>query len=166
MSEQTDTPLPRRLVILRRVSEVLEQCRHDGSTMEGRVFRGRVVYGDNDPIPMISLLEPPIPLETMISRADNPHSAGKWELLVQGFVHDDDQNPTDPAHMLMAEAKHFLNIEKKRERGNNPFGLGGMVTSVSIGQGSVRPPDEVSNKAFFWLVLTLGIVENLDDPYA
>jgi hypothetical protein len=129
------------------------------------VYRGRTLIGDDEPIPMVTILEAPIPLEWRFRNGDNVHGTGNWELLVQGFVADDKLNPTDPAHRLMAEVKHVLIEEKRRDRGRNAFGMGGKVVEVFVGQGAVRPPDLASAKAFFWLTLTLKLSEDLDNPY-
>jgi hypothetical protein len=39
------------------------------------------------------------------------------------------------------------------------------VTKITTGIGTVRPPDEVSAKAYFWLLIVLEIVEDVTDPY-
>jgi len=161
-------PDPFRLKVLKGLTTSLEYitvAHGFHNDLSGKVFRGRSVYGDDDPVPMVSILEPPIPLDAVFAQGQNPNSVGNWELLLQGFVKDDRKNPTDPAHHLMADVKKHLVFEKQRDRGNNIFGLGGRVTEIFIGQGSVRPPDTMSNKAFFWLILTLGLAEKLDNPY-
>lgn len=157
---------PFRLRVLDALTATLETIPDgNGGDMTGAVFRGRLIYGDQEPLPMISILEPPIPVEVLMKNGDIEHSTGLWELLIQGFVRDDPYNPTDPAHILMAEAKKALVAEKRRDRGNNAFGMKGRVVEVHIGQGTARPPDEVSDRGFFWLLLSLRLVENLADPY-
>lgn len=161
---------PFRLRVLKALTVTLEGVNPDNGyehDMRKAVFRGRVRYGPKDPLPMLSILEAPIPLDVIQSRGANPNSSGPWELLIQGFVKDDSKNPSDPAHHLMAEVKAVLALEKLRRNDRQPdmFGLGGRVLEMQIGQGSVRPPDEVSDKAFFWLTLTLRIAETLDKPY-
>lgn len=162
---------PFRLRVLKAVTAAIEAVnpttegfvyRHD---LRGKVKRGRLIYGTDDPVPLVSILEPPIPLDVVRSRGDNPNSTGPWDLLIQGWATDDHDNPTDPAHALMAEVKRALIIEKQRDRGLNILGLGGKVVELNLGQGVVRPPDQVSDKAFFWLFLTLTLAENLKDPY-
>lgn len=161
--------LPFRLRVLRALTSLLEGVtpeagyKHD---LRGVVFRGRDTFGPEDPLPMISILEAPIPLETLISRNTNSASAGEWELLIQGFTPDDPLNPTDPGHHLMAEVKSVLAKEKQKDRGRNLLNQGNRVMEIRIGQGSVRPADEASDKAFFWLTLTLKMGEELADPYA
>lgn len=157
---------PFRLRVLKALTKALEEVEFDGVTMEGRTFRGQLVYGDDEPLPMYSILEPPIPLDVLFSKGDKAHSTGLWELLIQGFVPDDPTHPTDPAHYLMALTKARLVREKRRDRGNNILGMGGRVMEMFIGQGSVRPADEVSARAYFWLTLTLRMAENLEDAFA
>lgn len=147
-----------------------------------KVFRGRDLFGDaSDPIPMVSILEPPLPLDQLRSPALASESSGDWDLLVQGFVKDDMENPTDPAHLLMADVKKRLAFEKARvvtgTMGQpDPFGMGrsqivngkavNSITEIRIGPGVVRPPEHgVSTKAFFWLGLTIKIVEDISQPF-
>lgn len=161
-------PVPFRLRVLKALTKVIEEVNPDNGfhhDLRGKVFRGRVRFDPSDPIPMVSLLEAPIPAEVSESRGDNTKSAGSWELLIQGFADDDRQNPSDPAHHLMAEVKAVLVKDKRRDRGNNMLGMGGRVYEMSVGQGSVRPPDDPTNEAFFWLTLRVRIAEELEEPY-
>lgn len=142
---------------------------------EGSVFRGRAWFGDSDSLPMVSVLEgvspadevaePPI--ETATSETD-------WPILIQGFVNDDPVNPTDPAYVLLADVRRRLAIEKKRklfaaDKSSNHdvfgLGLGSRLLIQSIGSGVVRPADDVSSKAYFWLTLVLRIVDKAENPY-
>lgn len=131
------------------------------------VFRGRSCYGTDDPVPMVSILEGMMPDE-------NPLTAGfgeedqtdKWKLLIQGWVQDDDANPTDPAHQLMASVKQALG--KMRKQSNNLLLVGTPFENVGefvIGPGVVRPPDQLSSKAYFWQRITLTMIETVDSPF-
>lgn len=161
---------PFRLRVLKALSTALEEINPDNGysfDMRGKVFRGRDMFGDHDPIPMLCILESveqTTPLES-----SQPTGAGEiksyWDLQVQGFVDDDFDHPTDPAHFLMAEVKKRLVQERIRDRQYNIFGLGGRVTELKFSPGIVRPADELSGKAYFWLRVTLTLVENLVDPY-
>ena len=164
-------PDPIRLFVAKRLTERLEGIatvngyKHD---LVDRVFRGRALFGDGDPIPMISILEVPIPVDQQATEGSD--SKGDWELMIQGFAADDRDNPTDPAHLLLADVKKLLGLEKREidewdKNGGGIFGLGGVVNKMYIGTGVVRPADEISAKAYFWLTITLGIVEDLADPY-
>ena len=163
---------PLRLRILEAVTAALEEITpangyyHD---MSGRVRRGRVIFGRDDEPPFISILEAPIPLES----AEPPRNAaidkGPWELLIQGFVKDDIDHPTDPAHYLLADVRKRLAVERRktnwRKPEDGPFGFGKFVDKLRIGAGVVGPADEISPESYFWLVLALDIVEDLSDPY-
>lgn len=167
-----------RLEIQKRLTELLEGISTDdgyvispgyNGDLVGRVFRGRAVFGDGDPVPMVSILEVPIPLDQLEPPPDSTSSSGGWELMVQGFAVDDRDNPTDNGHILMAAVKKKLAFEKKKtnyhgDDSNGLLGLGRQVTRMLIGPGVVRPPDELSAKAYFWLTLTLDIVEDLTEP--
>lgn len=163
---------PIRLEILKRMTDVLKEItilngyKHD---LASSVFRGRGVYGDETPLPALSILEAPIPLDQLPSAKDNQSLAGQWELVVQGWVADDRANPTDPAQVLMADVKKRLALERKKFDWDNPedgiFGLGRFVTGLYIGAGVVRPPEEISAKAYFWLTITLDIAEDMAEPY-
>lgn len=132
-----------------------------------RVFRGRVWFDTEDPIPMVSILEGLMP-------DANPLTAGfgeedqtdKWTLIIQGWVEDDVENPTDPGHQLMACVKQALG--KMRRQSNNQELAGTAFDSVGevvIGPGVVRPPDNVSGKAYFWQRITLTMIEQVDSPF-
>src|ERR1044072_8057709 len=164
---------PVRLRILKAMTEALKEisiANGYATDIEEQVFRGRVIFGENDPEQLLSILEVPIPLDQTPPPVDSEFSSGGWELMVQGFVLDDVDNPTDPAHVLMADVKKRLAKEKRKALAMEPenciFGLGNFVTGLRIGSGVVRPPDEISAKAYFWLTVTLDTVEDLTDPYA
>ncbi len=160
---------PFRLRLLKALTAALEEIRPVNHThdMSGRVFRGRDLFGDDDPLPMLSILEA-VDEKALVRPPDTSTTyRGPWELLIQGWVEADRRNPCDPAEYLLADVKQRLAQEMKRGgRENNILGMGGLVERLQISQGVVRPPDEVSSKAYFWLRVTLQIVENLADPYA
>ena len=163
---------PLRLRILKAMTVALKEispANGFATDVQGNVFRGRVIFGENDPIPLLSILEVPIPLDQTPAPADSEFSSGGWEIMVQGFVTDDPENPTDPAHLFMADVKKRLAQERRKalamKSEEGIFGLGNFVTGMRIGAGVVRPPDEISAVAYFWLTVTLDIVEDLSDPY-
>jgi hypothetical protein len=89
-------------------------------------------------------------------------------LLIQGFVKDDMDNPTDPAYVLCAEVTAAIVKAKKDKR--DILGLGNRmpcVTDLAIGQPVVRPADgDVSDVAYFFLPVVLTVVEDLENPFA
>lgn len=153
------------------------QAEENGETFtKSRVYRGRDMFGFNDPRPMVSILEHPRALDQLLGTDDDTSSSGDFELLIQGFAVDDKDNPTDPAHLLAAEVVARLVKEKKRRVGPNRdsdpniLGFGysqPCVTGIAVGKPVVRPPDgEVSDVAHFFLTLTLTLVEDQEDPFA
>lgn len=160
---------PFRLRILKALTGALEEITPANDyefDLTGVVFRGRDTFGDKDPVPMVSILEAIEEKAQVPSPQGGSTSTGPWELLIQGFVEDDYDHPSDPAHRLMAEVKKRLIQERIRDRQYDIFGMGGKVTELRISHGVVRPPDEVSGKAYFWLRMTLIVVENILDPYS
>jgi len=162
---------PFRLRLLKNLTAVLETVTVPGGVAigPGHVFRGRNRYGENDLLPLISILESPAPLDPIPSPEGSADSTGPWELLIQGWTDDDKKHPTDPAHVLLAAVKTVLAAERKKvspRNGNNALGMAGKVTKIEIGPGVVRPPDDVSDKAYFWLNIFVTMAEDLDDPYA
>lgn len=161
---------PTRLRVMARLTEVIERVqiangyKHD---LHGKVFRGRLMFGEKDPVPMVSILEVPVPMEQVEGATDNPARTGPWELIVQGFAEDDYLHPTDPAHRLAADVIQAL-AEEKRDKGRDfkLLDMGDTVLKLNIGVYVCRPPDELSSKAYFWLPLKLTLAEQLDKPYA
>lgn len=154
------------------LSDYVEQ----GATL-ARVFRGRQQFGDTDPLPMVSVLENPAALDALLDRDAAEDRSGdkvsEWDLLIQGFVKDDPDNPTDPAHILCAEVIAALaeaGEMKTAERAPNILGLGyrmPAVTKLAIGNPVVRPADGVnSSQAFFWVGLRLTLAEDVKRPFA
>jgi hypothetical protein len=133
-----------------------------------RVFRGRDDFGSNDPLPMVAILEDPRAMDAENGSEGSSATKGRYRLFVQGFVKDDHENPTDPAHRLAAEVICAL-VEGKRDD-RNILGMGHKkpcVTEMTIGQPVVRPADnETSSVAFFFVAVTLQLVEDLEDPFS
>lgn len=166
---------PFRLRLLIALSDALQEItldngyKHDLGPDEanpsGRVFRGRLIFGANDPLPMLSILEVPIPVDNLPSPKGSTADVVSWELMVQGYAQDDHTNPTDPAHRLMADVRQRLALERQKVQDYEALGSK-CVIDMKIGAGVVRPADDVQAKAYFWLGLTLDIAEDLADPYA
>lgn len=171
---------PYRLKVLMDLCEYLQTeiqktngYQHD---LQG-AFRGRAFFTTkDDPVPMLSILEnvDPDRYPPAAGRNGYEHETYNegWVLLIQGFAVDDKENPTDPAHYLMADVRKAL--AKIAYRGSpteaRPTGdlymLGGLLTGFKMEPGVVRPPfEQVSETAFFWMRVTLKISEDPNDPY-
>jgi hypothetical protein len=160
---------PIRLEVHKRMTEVLKEitvANGYASDIGDNVFRGRIVFGEETPIPSLAILEVPIPIDQLPSPRSAVVTKGPWELMVQGWVKDDRDNPTDNAHILMADVKKRLIQERAKIDEGGIFGLPRNVLEMYIGAGVVRPPEEISAKAYFWLTITLEFSENLADPYS
>jgi len=139
------------------------------NTLTDAVFRGRYWFSSNDPLPMVSILEGMTPDR-------NPVTAGygqdlqmdKWVLLIQGWVRDDPDNPTDPGHILMGDVKQALGLLRK-SLANMEYANTGTafeyVTEMEIEAGVVRPPDVLSERAYFWLRAVVEVVEEMSAPF-
>lgn len=135
-----------------------------GKTIQ-HTFRGRFWFGDSDPLPLVSLLQVPLqPEQDMGKGGSNPSKFGPSDYVIQGWVDDDLENPTDPAEYLLADVERCLAQIRKEGTENGVLGFPSM-TELLIGEGVVRPPDEISAKAYFWLPITLVMVRDLSNPY-
>ena len=89
--------------------------------------------------------------------------------MVQGFVDDDPENPTDPAHVLLAEVKsRLIDLRRDESRSDRVFRFGpkaNTVVGLSFGGGVVRPPDEISAVAYFWLRVSFELAEDHMNPF-
>jgi hypothetical protein len=169
----TDVPL--RLRILQAVSELLASISPANGYVSdlsaaGQVVRGRLLLGAREVLPMVSLIEPPLGIEPEHGAIDNQFWHGDWDILVQGWVADDKENPTDPAYVLAADVRKALVLEKLKpppaaSRTSNILGLNGAVVDFRLGALVVRPPDEISAKACFYLLVTLNIAEDMTAPF-
>ena len=165
---------PFRLRLLDAVTNCLRSITPDNgyqSDLSASVFRGRLVFGDNDPLPMVSILETPIPLDSLPTPAGGKVQRGDFDLLIQGFAVDDKEHPTDNGYILLADVKKALVLEREKTTqismsgGPNAFGMGKAVSDIDIGFGTVRPADETSATTYFWLRVTIKITEDISKPF-
>jgi hypothetical protein len=178
-------PDSKRLTCLKTLTAYLQGEIHEGNGYKHdlrtladvqRIFRGRLRFDDNDPLPALSILESPNPDRFPNRAGDQDGTEGRvqrdlWTIYVQGWVIDDLVNPTDPAYELMADVKKALakittvNSETGSPKFPTQYMLGGLIAGLQYEAGTVRPPDADSTKAFFWMRVVLEFVENLNDPY-
>jgi hypothetical protein len=162
---------PFRLEVLLRLSALLATINTSSGYLTtipaSSILRGRAVYGDADPLPMLTILEPPIPVDLDIMPNGAEASSGFWQLMIQGFVEDDHKNPTDPAHKYVADVRAVLAKHKTSHQSVGKLGFGSAANTVEdifIGDPKVRPSDDISSKAYFWMPISLKVVENLANP--
>lgn len=179
-------PLPLKLRAQRALTEALKTITPDNGFVfdladfdpgdgvtSARVFRGRPAFGDSDPLPMVSILEMP---ELPTDIADPPPGTRAneywWWQIIQGWVEDDRENPTDPAYVLLADIRRRLIAEKSRKLAGASYGeldilgLGnGFVQDIYVGSGVVRPPSDMSPNAWLSLRVGLRIVDDASKPY-
>ena len=153
--------------------KVANGYKHDLS--EAAVLRGRHRVDSDDPLPCLSIVESPNPDRFPNRAGDQDHNevvqSDNWTLLLQGWAKDDKEHPTDPAYELMADTKKALAkiMRENPEHGTAMFPaiyrLGGLISGLAFEAGTVRPPEEQSAKAFFWMRVILKFVEDVNDPY-
>ncbi len=134
---------------------------------------GRLFLGDDEPVPMVAINEPPMAIEQSKAAPQNPNSFGDWDFLIQGWAENGPENfVTRNAYILVAEVRQHLALQKKRPdgrpgMGNGPnlLGMGPSISDLRIGAPVVRPPDAESAKSCFYLMLTLQISEDMTKPF-
>lgn len=143
----------------------------DATITKERVFRGVERFDDEiHPRPMVAVIEHPRNTDLLLSGSGGGDSVGKYQLMVQGFVVDNDLHPTDAAHKLCAEVVQAL---VKARVQYDMFGMGDrepMIETFAIGQPVVRQAvhddQVVIDCAWFAFPLTLTLIEDLENPFA
>lgn len=154
-----------RLVVLKRLTSLLETItiangyQHD---LAGKVFRGRAVYGANEPLPMLSILEAPRP-DGFTRAGDGEARNESWLLLLQGWANDDKENPLDPVYALIDDVEKCLSRIVLVDDFGNPrfpehYMLGGDIGAINLNPPTARPATtELSSKAFFYMPLQVSL---------
>lgn len=178
-------PVSRKLAIMRALCTHLEgitrangyefdlapTTEEDGSITR-RVYRGRAVFGDDTPIPCLSVLEGPIPdREPVAVDMEQVVQSQDWVIFVQGWTQTVENFPTDPCYQLMAAVQRRLSEIISLRKSGLPYDpaiykFGGASVSVAIGPGVVRPPqDQVSSRAFFYLPVVIRLSVDVSQPF-
>jgi hypothetical protein len=172
------TNIPFRLQVQRAISAALKEINPDNGYEfdlrddehgRARVVRGRLHIGEDEPLPMVSIVEPPMSVEAITTKRkpDATGRIGDWDIIIQGWATDDPQNPTDIAYQLESEVRMRLAKEKPRNgrlaqaATHDFFGFGKKILNMSIGSPVIRPNEYVSEQAVFYLVLSLTIAEDV-----
>lgn len=141
------------------------------------VFRGRLLYGEESPDVFLSIVEHLQGDITTATAGENEvERTETWILLIQGIAKNDVENPTDDLYNLKAAVEHRMARAILQDRRGNPafpseyfFGLKSMkvITGLTIGPGIVSPPRQgISEKAFFYLPVGVGLATDISEPFA
>lgn len=136
----------KQLVIMQRLTTLLEGITvANGYAMDIKgVYRGKTVFGANEPTPFVSILESlrpdPNPLTAGYEKAIRDE---EWELLLQGWTTASQAFPIDALYNLKAAMEHRLaRIITMTDQGSPAFPddyrLGRILTGAYIGPGVVR----------------------------
>jgi hypothetical protein len=163
----------KKLEVLIALTELLQEITpitgvHDFD-LSSSVFRGRTVFSDtSDPLPLVSILENFKPSDVTHAGYNKQGAKIEWRLIIQGWVQDDVDNPTDPAYKLLAVVENKLSeiIKTNNAQGfpsnSEKYMLDGLIHDIIIGDGICRPPEpQVSAKAFFFLPITIVLTREI-----
>ena len=166
-----------RLDTLIALTEHLEKIVMDPSgepiSLANRVFRGRVVFGDEIDPPFLAILEWPRQLLSQQGGDEGTRRNDDWRLMIQGFAQDDSCNPLDPAYELLAYVEQRM-ARLTAEKGNGASGgeypqeymLGKRVSKILFTNPIVHPPDnDVSDTAYFYMPVTLKLATDMEAPF-
>lgn len=129
-------------------------------------YRGKKNFGKEVKLPAIVVLEnfnPDRLPETIGGVVGTKHKYDQI-YLINGWAEGGDvEQEEDSAHLLMGDVKQALG--KLLVPRNQSGFFDGLANTLSIEPGVVRPPDEQSEKAYFWMRIHLEVVEKVGDPY-
>lgn len=175
-----------RLQVLQKLCAHLEGItiingyQHDLIDVNGtHVFRGRAEFGDNDPTPMVSLIEAKATDYGVFADENSSVRKDEWVVLVQGWAVDTSKgprgtnldHPTDAVYQLLMDVESRLSDivatdEKGQPKFPGKFRLEGLITSLRLASPVVRPAETgVSSKAFFYLPIRIGLAYDLTAPW-
>ncbi len=143
------------------------------ATLLGKVFRGRVVFGEEVKPPFLAILEDPRQIAPEEAGSANLVRNENWRLLIQGFVPEEDDHPSDAAYDLMARVEQRMSrlVEEppngmRGGRYPTEFRLGGLVSSLQFQIPVVRPgKDDVSDTAYFYMPVAVGLKTDITNPF-
>lgn len=161
---------PKQLRILRKLSALLEAT----SAYPGiKCWRGKSVVTAKETADTLSILEAPRPIIGAPAAEQGVKRSEAWTLLIQGWPVDDPDEPSAPAYWMKAAVEQQLSLviaelPDGRQRRDGVYMLGGDISSLTIGQGVVRPPSEeaASRLAMFYLPVIVGLQTDVRNPYA
>jgi len=168
------TLIPTRLLAMQRLTALLESLdiKTVATDMTGKVVRGRSILGEEIDTPMLAMLESPRADFALFAGVDLEARKDRLTILIQGRAEDDPLNPGDEAYWLCAAVEERLARITATKPNNGRalypehFMLGNLITDLEIAPPVVRPPeDKVSQSAYFFLVLRVGMAVEIGKPY-
>lgn len=171
--DQITADPPKRLAVIEALQSLLATiCPENGYNVDikRRVSVGVSEYGEEFPLPMLSVLEAPMADIGDFGGADGVRKES-WMLLVQGWIHDDPFTPTRNAYYLAADVEKCLAgvfaIDRNTGRPLNKgaFRLNGTINDMSIAPPVVRPPEGGSKSAWFYMPIRIEMTTNTLNPY-
>lgn len=172
MSIDPNRPLPKRLVVLRALQDLLEgvsEANGDAYTLAGKVYRNRTLLGadvtERPALPAVTILEAPRAGINTFAGTEREARKDQWTILVQGMTAESrrNDNGSDDIYFLCQDVERRLHRMLAEKRGGKPlhpehYMLGGKITSAEIVAPIIRPPEAgVANNAFFYIALYLGV---------
>lgn len=155
---------PIKLQILKAITAHLENITPENGynhRLTGSVFRGRAIIGAQTALPCLSILENPKAAQGQWADEDLTVRKDQWGLLVQGWVEDDEENPTDALYPLVEDV-----VKRLGDINNSAFPgiyrLKGLISELQLHPAVCRPAEDgISSKAFFYMPITIGLTTHL-----
>lgn len=162
-------PDSKQLTILKRLTEHIAGITPGAGydyDLTDKVFRGRSRFGADEPLPFVSILESLRPDQQPIPAGEGKQRRlDDWELLVQGWVDENREFPTDDLYNLKAAIEKRL--AEVMTEGSPVYRLGNLISELRIGPGVVRAATpQVGGAEAFYLPLRVSYAINVADPFA
>lgn len=154
-----------KLAALKKLTTLLEGITiADGYHVDlaGKVFRGRMLFGDDDPETMVSFIEQPVQDYGELVGANQARTY-EFGVILQGFTTDDPLNPSDVMYDMSQDIeKRFAMISEQAKNGAPVYPgiylLDNTINSFKFSPGIVRPPDgNVSKRALLYMPIRIGL---------
>lgn len=169
-------PDTKQLLILKRLTDHIAGVTPANGydyDLAGKVYRGISKFGADQPLPFVSILESMRPDQrTVDGGLEKLHRKESWELLIQGWVDENREYPTDDLYGLKGCVEKRIAEIVAMDNFGNPvypavFRLGGLIVELKIGPGVVRAATpQVGGAEAFYLPIIVVYAINLADPYA
>lgn len=165
----------KQLAILKAITTLLEGITPANGydyDLTGKVYRGKVVFGDSEVPPFVTILESLRPdAQPMAAGVEKMVREEEWELLVQGWAITTQANPIDALYGLKGAIEKRLSRMIATDNLGDPvaplnFWLGGLITGARIGPGVVRAQTpQTAGKEALYLPVVICYVADVSDPW-